>query len=138
MSSKQSYSQTESAINSICQEMANFLIAKNRKYGDNALNPIQIFCKADAEIQLLARIDDKINRANRDNFNEDEDIVWDLMGYLVQTKVQLGMNEPRTDHSKKAEGRDSSTIDEIQVEYSLTSGEGRWRQRTDTSTYRED
>lgn len=118
--------------------MASFLISKNRKYGDSALNPIQIFCKADAEIQILARIDDKINRLLQDNSHEDEDIVWDLMGYLVLLTVKRRMNEPSTDYSAEAHRHLSSTVDESQLVYSIEAGKGRWSKRTDTRAHRED
>ena len=59
------------------------LIEKNRKYGDSALNPARIFSKADNVAQLHTRIDDKLNRIKNAQDDEDEDVIADLIGYLV-------------------------------------------------------
>jgi len=66
-----------------CEEIANMLIEKNRKYGNSALNPLRIFSKADKIEQLKVRIDDKLNRIKNQQIDEDEDVVKDLVGYLV-------------------------------------------------------
>ena len=59
------------------------LLEKNRKYGDSALNPCRIFSKADAVEQIKVRIDDKLKRLQNEQNDEDEDVVKDLVGYLV-------------------------------------------------------
>lgn len=56
---------------------------KNRKYGDAALNPSRIFSRADTAEQIRVRIDDKLNRLKNRQSDEDEDVVKDLIGYLV-------------------------------------------------------
>jgi len=61
------------------------LISKNKKYGNSALEPKRIFSKASAEEQLLVRIDDKLSRMS--NQDEDEDVIEDLLGYLVLLKI---------------------------------------------------
>lgn len=60
------------------------LIEKNKKYGDAILNPKRFFCK-DVSIQdvILSRLDEKISRRIQDDNNEDEDILTDIIGYLV-------------------------------------------------------
>ena len=63
------------------------LIEKNRKYGDSALNPARIFSKADNVAQLHTRIDDKLNRIKNAQDDEDEDVIADLIGYLVLLTV---------------------------------------------------
>jgi len=93
------------------------LIEKNRKYGNSALEPMQIFCKASSEVQLLARIDDKLNRIIQGNAHEDEDVVWDLIGYLVLLTVKRRMNEPKLDDSAKANGHTSSTAPQSRLVY---------------------
>jgi hypothetical protein len=66
------------------EEIGNLLISKNIKYGDSALNPVRIFSKSDPQEQIKVRIDDKISRLVRGNaLREDEDVVMDLIGYLV-------------------------------------------------------
>lgn len=63
------------------------LIEKNRKYGDSALNPARIFSKADATEQIKVRIDDKLSRIKNAQDDEDEDVIADLIGYLVLLKI---------------------------------------------------
>lgn len=64
-------------------KIATLLIAKNKAYGDSALNPVRIFSKASRIEQLNVRIDDKISRIQRGTDFGDEDTVRDLIGYLV-------------------------------------------------------
>jgi hypothetical protein len=65
------------------KSIGSLLIEKNRKYGNAALKPNRIFSKANTLEQLYVRCDDKINRImNRQN-DEDEDVIQDLIGYLI-------------------------------------------------------
>ena len=59
------------------------LVTKNRKYGDSALNPVRIFSKASNIEQLKVRLDDKLSRIKNAQDDEDEDVIADLIGYLV-------------------------------------------------------
>lgn len=78
---------TEKEIAAICHEMADFLINKNRAYGNSALDPVRIFSKSDNIEQLMVRIDDKLSRfARGKEFPGDNDID-DLLGYLILLKV---------------------------------------------------
>jgi len=71
-----------------CDALARLLLSKNAKYGDSALNPRRIFAKADAVEQIKVRIDDKISRIeNGDASIEDEDVVQDLLGYLILLRI---------------------------------------------------
>jgi hypothetical protein len=64
-------------------DMINFLIDKNRKYGNAALNPVRFMSSTNKIEQIFVRIDDKLNRLiNRQN-DEDEDILLDLSGYFI-------------------------------------------------------
>lgn len=63
------------------------LIEKNRKYGNSALEPIRIFSNTSAESQLLVRIDDKLSRIRNRQHDEDEDVVNDIIGYLILLKM---------------------------------------------------
>lgn len=63
------------------------LIEKNRKYGDSALNPARIFSKASNIEQLKVRLDDKLSRIKNAQDDEDEDVIADLIGYLVLLTV---------------------------------------------------
>ena len=63
------------------------LIAKNRKYGDAALNPKRVFAKADPIELINIRIDDKLNRIMNQQSDEDEDAELDLIGYLLLKRI---------------------------------------------------
>jgi hypothetical protein len=82
---------TQAHIAVICDEVKELLIEKNKKYGDSALNPSRIFSKANAVEQILVRIDDKLSRikSGAGLLANDEDVIMDLMGYLVLLKIAL-------------------------------------------------
>ena len=80
---------TQKEITAVCNEIRDLLLEKNRKYGDSALNPKRIFSKADAVEQIKVRLDDKISRLMNQQNDDDEDVVMDLMGYLVLLRVAL-------------------------------------------------
>lgn len=83
---------TEKEIWDICNDMAWFLIDKNRAYGNSALDPVRIFSSSDNVEQLKVRIDDKLSRfARGGEFPGDNDID-DLIGYLVLLKVAMRDN----------------------------------------------
>ena len=74
-----------------CDEIKNLLTSKNMSYGDSALNPVRIFSKSDNLEQILVRIDDKLSRIQRGAglIASDEDVINDLIGYLVLLKIAL-------------------------------------------------
>ena len=82
---------TQEAIKAVCEDVKELLLYKNQKYGDSALNPCRIFSKASEVEQLLVRIDDKLNRIQKGAglLAEDEDVIMDLIGYLVLLKIGL-------------------------------------------------
>jgi hypothetical protein len=86
---------TQIEIAKICDEIKELLIAKNAKYGDSAINPSRIFSKASAVEQILVRIDDKLSRISKGAglLAKDEDVVNDLIGYLVLLKVAQRNND---------------------------------------------
>ena len=83
--------ETESKISVVCDDIKELLIQKNRKYGNSALKPNRIFSKCSATEQLLVRIDDKLNRIMKGAglLATDEDVVKDLIGYLVLLKISM-------------------------------------------------
>ena len=85
----------ELKISGVCDDIKELLIHKNRKYGNSALKPNRIFSKSSATEQLLVRIDDKLNRIMKGAglLATDEDVVNDLIGYLVLLKI--GMNDEK-------------------------------------------
>ena len=67
------------------KEIIDLLVEKNGKYGDSALNPINIFSDGDAVNSLCARIDDKLSRIRNNGINVDtEDTVKDLIDHFIQ------------------------------------------------------
>lgn len=69
-------------ISKICKSLETLLLEKNKRYGDNALRPIQTFSKADPIQQILNRLDDKLSRIkNSDELRKND--VSDVAGYLV-------------------------------------------------------
>ena len=83
--------ETELKISVVCDDIKELLIHKNRKYGNSALKPNRIFSKCSATEQLLVRIDDKLNRILKGAglLATDEDVVKDLIGYLVLLKISM-------------------------------------------------
>jgi len=70
-------------------EIRELLIFKNIKYGNSALEPIGIFSRLDPREGLLIRIDDKLKRIKNGSLEkDDEDVINDLIGYLVLLKIQ--------------------------------------------------
>ena len=86
---------TTSAITDACDSIKTLLLEKNRKYGDSALSPMRVFSKASSVEQLLVRIDDKLSRIQKGAglVAADEDVIQDLIGYLVLLKIALGRPE---------------------------------------------
>ena len=83
---------TQLVIAEVCDEIKELLLDKNRKYGDSAINPIRILSKSSNTEQILVRIDDKLNRIKNMQSYEDEDVITDLIGYLVLYKVAKKLN----------------------------------------------
>ena len=89
---------TQEEISAVCNDIKELLLYKNKQYGDSALNPSRIFSKASAVEQLLVRIDDKLNRIKKGAglVGEDEDVIQDLIGYLVLLKIGLKHQKAET------------------------------------------
>ena len=87
--------ESEMKISGICDDIKELLIYKNRKYGNSALKPCRVFSKSSPVEQLLVRIDDKLNRIMQGVglLEDDEDVINDLIGYLVLLKI--GMHEEK-------------------------------------------
>lgn len=67
----------------ILSKIKDLLISKNKRYGNAALEPIRIFAQADNVEQIKVRIDDKLNRIKQGHVDDDEDVLMDLLGYLI-------------------------------------------------------
>lgn len=80
---------TQYQIIAILDRIEELLLEKNRKYGDSALSPTRVFSKASPLEQLKVRIDDKLSRVRSSQSDEDEDVIIDLIGYLVLYMIAL-------------------------------------------------
>ena len=75
-------------VSSILDEIRDILVSKNEKYGNSVLEPIGVFSKLSPKEGLLIRIDDKLKRIKNGSLDkDDEDVVNDLIGYLVLLKI---------------------------------------------------
>jgi len=72
----------------VLDEIRDLLIAKNLKYRNSALEPLNVFSQLSAREGLLVRIDDKLKRIKNGSLErDDEDVINDLIGYLVLLKI---------------------------------------------------
>ena len=75
-------------VSQVLLEIRDLLIAKNKKYGNSALEPLGVFSQLSAKEGLLVRIDDKLKRIKNGSLDkDDEDVINDLIGYLVLLKI---------------------------------------------------
>lgn len=72
----------EQALKKELKEISNFLLEKNKAYGNSALEPVRIFSKVSKLEQLYVRMDDKLSRIKRGQA-DNEDVFQDLLGYLI-------------------------------------------------------
>lgn len=83
-------------VSNVLIEIKDLLISKNKKYGNSALEPLGVFSQLSAKQGLLIRIDDKLKRIKNGSLDrDDEDVINDLIGYLVLLKIHenTGYNE---------------------------------------------
>ena len=75
---------TKNRIKQKCKELEELLLHKNEKYGNSALEPLNIFSPANAVTGIKVRIDDKLKRIkNAGLVDATEDTLQDLAGYLI-------------------------------------------------------
>lgn len=87
----------EKEIKDVISNIEKMLLAKNEAYGNSALDPVRIFSKANTIEQLKVRMDDKLSRISRGKEFHGEDVIDDLIGYLVLFKV-AALNEKMVDN----------------------------------------
>ena len=83
-------------VSKVLYDIEKMLISKNEKYGNSALKPLGVFSQLSAKMGLLVRIDDKLKRIKNGSLDrDDEDVINDLIGYLVLLKIHAntGSNE---------------------------------------------
>lgn len=76
-------------VSKILSDIEAMLVAKNRAYGNSALDPVRVFSESDTVEQLRVRIDDKLSRIQRGTDFKSEDTIDDLIGYFVLLKIAL-------------------------------------------------
>lgn len=75
-------------VSEVLIEIKDLLISKNQKYGNSALEPLGVFSKLTPEQALFVRLDDKLKRIKNGSLEkDDEDVINDLIGYLVLLKI---------------------------------------------------
>jgi hypothetical protein len=90
----------------ILSEITEMLVAKNQKYGNSAIEPLGIFSDLSPEEGLKVRIDDKLKRIKNGSLDrDDEDVINDLIGYLVILKI-LQKDEKAKESIKKAKQKE--------------------------------
>jgi hypothetical protein len=97
-------------------EIQEMLIAKNEKYGNSALEPLGVFSQLSAKEGLLVRIDDKLKRIKNGSLDkDDEDVVNDLIGYLVLLKI-YNQSKPRATHGWREIKEKQDLVKKLQQE----------------------
>lgn len=93
---------SQSEIEEVCNELKELLLQKNKAYGDSVLNPVRIFSKADIDEQIRVRLDDKLSRIVRGE-SAGEDVVLDLLGYLIFLRIFQKRNKTPSADGVKGE-----------------------------------
>ena len=85
---------TQEAIKLVMENFGEFLCEKNRRYGDSALVPLNIFSTLPAGEQLRIRLDDKlsriINSLKMQNGKLRKNDIADMVGYLILLLIHDG------------------------------------------------
>ena len=75
-------------VNKVLSDISKMLIEKNSKYGNSAIEPLGVFSDLSPEEGIKVRIDDKLKRIKNGSLDkDDEDVINDLIGYLVLLKI---------------------------------------------------
>jgi len=74
--------ETQQRLVQICDSAKKTVIEKNKRYGNSALEPINIFSKLDAKEGIRQRLDDKLKRVKSSTEHRKND-TFDLIGYLI-------------------------------------------------------
>lgn len=86
----------EAQIMAVCADLSDFLIEKNRAYGNSVAEPVSIFAKrVDKLAQIDVRLDDKLSRLMKGHEYPGDDTVKDLAGYLILRMVVAEQNSQK-------------------------------------------
>ena len=92
--SSTSQEEVQKLIAKECDDIKKFLLAKNKAYGNAAIDPINCFSKLPAHEQIYVRLDDKLSRIMRGE-NAGEDPKHDIIGYLILDRVCNGLKKKK-------------------------------------------
>ena len=99
---------TRNSIKQKCKELEELLLTKNDKYGNSALDPLQVFSQAGAVAGIKVRIDDKLKRIqNAGLVDATEDTLQDLAGYLIL--LMIAKEDERNDIRERIQQEDTSS-----------------------------
>lgn len=87
------------ACNQIIESIRNVLVEKNKRYGNSALAPINVFYKGNATDSICIRLDDKLSRIKNSSELRKNDL-FDLLGYCLLYLVGINKNEDETFEQK--------------------------------------
>lgn len=82
---------TSERITEITESLNELLQAKNKNYGDAAINPIKIFSAVEPENGICVRLDDKLSRVRNhpDGFRFND--LLDIAGYMILLLADKGI-----------------------------------------------
>ena len=86
----ESLTESQEKIVEVCDSMKSLLLYKNKKYGDSALHPNNIFYKGDATNSIKIRLDDKVGRIKNSEETRIND-VSDVVGYGILLLVSMNV-----------------------------------------------
>ena len=79
---KEKQNKSEATIESVCDGLKEFLLAKNKNYGNSATEPLNIFSNLPNIERMKCRMDEKLSRIKNSPVDRINDYV-DLLGYLI-------------------------------------------------------
>jgi hypothetical protein len=79
--------ETQDKIVKVFDSLRDVVLEKNRRYGDSALAPKQVFSKIDPGEAIKIRLDDKLSRIRNSYGVIRKNDVADLIGYLALLSV---------------------------------------------------
>lgn len=82
--------EVQNKIKEIGEALTEMLIEKNKRYGNSALDPSNVFYKGGSTSSICIRIDDKLSRIKNNNGEPKLNDVADLIGYLILYLVDMG------------------------------------------------
>lgn len=87
--SQDNNTETEVYISILVDNFKAFLIEKNKRYGNSAIEPVNIFSKEGSVNQTCNRLDDKLMRIKTSNELRMNDVA-DTFGYIALLMIQNG------------------------------------------------